>query len=212
MQVVIVLNGNNQFRKYQVKDCISFRKTSEQFGGLSNMAPNYTIEINNVRILTSEALYQACRFPDNIEIQKLIISQRSPMTAKDISKKYIELTRSDWDSERIKIMRWCLRAKLIFNWYTFGELLELTGEKIIVEDSGKDMFWGAKRNDGYFEGVNALGRLLMQLREQYIHLKDNEKIRLEPLDIPNFKFMGEPIKQITVNVKDQLIGINETLW
>lgn len=206
------LNGYNQFRRYEVTECIAFRKTSEAFGGLSNMAPGFTIMINNQQILTSEALYQACRFPNNPEIQKMIIQQRSPMIAKDISKKYIELTRSDWDNQRIKIMRWCLRAKLVFNWFSFGELLEATIGKNIVEDSGKDLFWGAKRNEGYFEGVNALGRLLMQLREQYIQLKGNEKIRLEPLDIPNFKFMGEPIKQITVNVSDQLIGTNETLW
>lgn len=206
------LSGNSQLRKYEVKDCISFRKTSERFGGLSNMAPGYIIEINNDRILTSEALYQACRFPNNPEIQKLIISQRSPMTAKDISKQYVELTRSDWDSERIKIMRWCLRAKLVYNWFTFGGLLESTDGKNIVEDSGKDLFWGAKRKDDIFEGVNALGRLLMQLREQYIKLKGNETILLAPLNIPDFKFMGDPINRIVVNVNEQLIGKNETLW
>lgn len=206
------LSGNSQLRKYEVKDCISFRKTSERFGGLSNMAPGYIIEINNDRILTSEALYQACRFPNNPEIQKLIISQRSPMTAKDISKQYVELTRSDWDSERIKIMRWCLRAKLVYNWFTFGGLLESTDGKNIVEDSGKDLFWGAKRKDDIFEGVNALGRLLMQLREQYIKLKGNETILLAPLNIPDFKFMGDPINRIVVNVNEQLIGKNEILW
>lgn len=206
------LNGYNQFRKYEVTECISFRKTSEAFGGLSNMAPGFTIKINNQQILTSEALYQACRFPNNPDIQKMIIEQRSPMIAKDISKKYNELTRSDWDNQRIKIMRWCLRAKLVYNWFTFGELLEATDGKNIVEDSGKDLFWGAKRKEDIFEGVNALGRLLMQLREQYIKLKDNETILLEPLNIPDFKFMGDPIKQIVVNVNEQLIGRNETLF
>ncbi len=39
-----------------------FRKTAERFGGLSNMAPGYPLLINGVRMLTSEALYQACRF------------------------------------------------------------------------------------------------------------------------------------------------------
>ena len=36
-------------------------KTKEVFGGLSNMASGYPLQINGVCILTTEALYQACR-------------------------------------------------------------------------------------------------------------------------------------------------------
>jgi len=67
---------------YQRDECAIFLKTAERFGGLSNMAGGYALSINGIRIPTSEALYQACRFPDKPELQKIIIGQKSPMTAK----------------------------------------------------------------------------------------------------------------------------------
>ena len=88
--------STKEMRNYNAKDCITFRKTSEAFGGLSNMAPGFPIIISNVKILTAEALYQACRFPRYPELQRNIIAQHSPMYAKDLSRKYNHLTRSDW--------------------------------------------------------------------------------------------------------------------
>jgi type I restriction enzyme S subunit len=46
------------------------------------MAPGFPLCVNGVRIRTSEALYQACRFPHLPDIQRQIIDERSPMTAK----------------------------------------------------------------------------------------------------------------------------------
>ena len=97
--------GNEEIRHYPVEECIAFRKTTEPYGGLSNMAPKYPITICGVKVLTSEALYQACRFPGMPEIQRIIIEQRSPMTAKDISRKYNQLTRPDWENRRVQIMQ-----------------------------------------------------------------------------------------------------------
>jgi predicted NAD-dependent protein-ADP-ribosyltransferase YbiA (DUF1768 family) len=49
----------------------------------------------------------------------------------------------------------------------FGKELAETGDKNIVENSAKDSFWGAIPNEAktQFIGINALGRLLMELRE-----------------------------------------------
>ena len=80
------MDSETNFRIYRRAECIVFRKTKEPFGGLSNMASGYPIKIGGFRILTSEALYQACRFPHMREVQRLIIGQRSPMTAKMKSK------------------------------------------------------------------------------------------------------------------------------
>ncbi|WP_312279479.1 NADAR family protein [Oscillibacter sp.] len=204
--------GNEQIRTYNISNCIAFRKTSEAFGGLSNMAPNYKIDIYDIHFLTAEALYQACRFPNHPEIQQQIIKQHSPMYAKDVSKKYANLTRSDWEQERVKIMRWAIRAKLLCNWHDFGELLKSTVGKTIVEDSSKDVFWGAKKEDDSFVGVNALGRLLMQLREQYLLLENKSLISLPPPEIENFIIMGRQIETIQVDVTKQLYGRNEKMW
>ena len=210
--VVIFLYGSEQSRTYDIDDCIAFRKTSEVYGGLSNMAPGYKIDIYGIQFLTSEALYQACRFPKHPEIQQQIIKQHSPMYAKFVSKKYASLTRKDWERERIKIMRWALRVKLVNNWYSFGELLKSTDGKVIVEDSSKDTFWGAKKTENKFIGVNVLGRLLMQLREQYLKIENQSLITLAPPTIDNFTLMGKQVGIINIDVSKQLYGRNETLW
>ena len=64
--------GNNiiTYYKHQV---ISFAKTTGKFGGLSNMAADYVLFVNEINIPNVEALYQACKFPLYPEIQRQII-------------------------------------------------------------------------------------------------------------------------------------------
>lgn len=200
--IMTSLHGSD-IRVYDKDYCISFRKTNELYGGLSNMAPGFPITINQHILLTSEALYQCCRFPNHPDIQAEIIKQRSPMTAKDISRKNIHFTRDHWNRDRVKIMRWCVYSKLIFNWYSFGELLDSTNNNNIVEDSYKDDFWGARLNGDQYIGVNALGRLLMQARETYRRIKGKTIIVLPPPNIPNFCLLGKKIDHITVDVTNQ---------
>ena len=186
--------NEKQMRSYNAENCIAFRKTNEMFGGLSNMAPGFPIEISGTKILTAEALYQACRFPGYPALQHDIIAQHSPMYAKDLSRRYQRLTRPDWEDVRVKVMRWSLRAKLLCNWDKFGELLKSTGTKIIVEDSSRDIFWGAEKKGSTYIGVNALGRLLMELREQYLRLEKKTPICLAPLNIPEFLILGQTVE------------------
>ena len=186
--------NEKQMRSYNAENCIAFRKTNEMFGGLSNMAPGFPIEISGTKILTAEALYQACRFPGYPALQHDIIAQRSPMCAKDLSRRYQRLTRPDWEDVRVKVMRWSLRAKLLCNWDKFGELLKGTGTKNIVEDSSRDIFWGAEKKGPTYIGVNALGRLLMELREQYLRLEKKPFIYLAPLNIPEFFILGQTVE------------------
>lgn len=191
--------GDVETRTYDRQQCVAFRKTDGRFGGLSNMAPGFPLRVNGVVIRTSEALYQACRFPHLPDIQRLIIDESSPMTAKMKSKPYRTQSRPDWDSVRVRIMRWCLRVKLSQNWNKFSALLLATGVRPIVEDSRKDDFWGAKPiDDEELVGRNVLGRLLMELREQ---LRDPAGLMLkgvEPAAIPGFLLYGKPIEPIDV--------------
>ncbi len=186
-----------QERTYSASDITFFKKTKEAFGGLSNMAAGFPLCINNVPILTSEALYQACRFPHMPDVQEMIISEKSPMTAKMVGKPYRNQSREDFEYVKVEIMRWCLRVKLAQNFVEFGKLLLSTNNKSIVEDSHKDKFWGAvrdKKDDSTLIGVNALGRLLMELRQQYIENPYSWKlVYVEPLKIPNFKLFSELI-------------------
>ncbi len=156
----------SESRTYARDSSVVFRKTAEEWGGLSNMAAGFPLKVNDLDIRTAEALYQACRFPKRPDLQLKIIDQASPMAAKMVAKPYRGLTRPDWDSVRVAVMRWCLRVKLAQNWFRFSELLLRTGDRPIVEESRRDAYWGAKPQNGTLVGVNALGRLLMELREE----------------------------------------------
>ncbi|AEE48318.1 NADAR family protein [Haliscomenobacter hydrossis] len=190
-------NLKDKERIYNASEIAFFKKTKEAFGGLSNMAGGFPLKINGVSILTSEALYQACRFPHLPDVQQLIIKEKSPMTAKMVGKPYKNQSREDFEDVKINIMRWCLRVKLAQNFVDFSKLLISTQNKPIVEDSHKDTFWGAvreKKDENMLRGVNALGRLLMELRQQFIENPFSMKlVYVEPLKIPNFKLFGEYI-------------------
>jgi ribA/ribD-fused uncharacterized protein len=168
-------------RSYNKNDVIFFRKTNEYWGGLSNMASGYPIFINNICFRNSETLYQVLRFPEYPLIQERILKETSPMTVKMKSRKHISLSRYDWVKIRVSVMRWVLRAKLACNFENFSKLLLNTGDKPIVEYSSKDNFWGAYFKDDVFVGQNALGRLLMELRE------DVKKVSSYMLEKPKFE-------------------------
>lgn len=185
-------------RTYRRAGSVVVYKTKEGFGGLSNMASGYPLQVNGVRILTAEALYQACRFPLMPEVQREIISQHSPMTAKMKSKPHRKHTRRDWDDVRFKIMRWCLRVKLAQNYSEFGRLLLATQDRPIVEQSRKDDYWGAKvaEDDETLTGQNVLGRLLMELRERLRQDSSGQLLTVEPLNIPDFFLLDRPIETV----------------
>lgn len=154
------------------------------------MASGYPITIRDVIVPSSEALYQALRFPHMPELQERIIRQNSGMSAKMVVKPFRTQSRADWEQVKVGLMRWCLRAKLLHNWDAFGQLLLSTDNQDIVEDSRKDSYWGAiAQEDSTLMGYNVLGRLLMELREQLVERPDG-LIELQPPDVSNCLFLG----------------------
>lgn len=176
-------------RQYQKKECITFKSTKGEFGGLSNMAPNYPVFINDVQIKNVESLYQSLRFPDFPEIQQNILNHKSPISAKEYARQFIDKTRGDWDGSRFKIMKFCLQVKYFYNKQEFGELLLKTKNRQIVEFTYEDKVWGATDEGEYYEGTNALGRLLMELREDI----KNHTYQLEVPKIENLRLLGKEI-------------------
>lgn len=178
---------------YRRDDCVVFRKTREQFGGLSNMASGYPLVVNGITIRTSEALYQACRYPDHPDVQRAIIDERSPMAAKMRGRKSLRDARPDWQTINIEIMDWCQRVKLAQHIDTFGALLLSTNGHPIVEESSRDDFWGAKPvGTETLVGRNVLGRLLIEVRDAYCR-NSNAFSRVEPPPIDRFLLYGEPV-------------------
>jgi type I restriction enzyme, S subunit len=190
---------------YQRSECAAFRKTSDRWGGLSNMAAGFPITVNGVAIRTSEALYQACRFPHRPAVQREIIAQASPIAAKMKSRAYQKDSRLDWDVLRVPMMWWSLRVKLACNLAAFGSLLRATNGLPIVEHSPKDHFWGAvpdtpaapdTAEDEILVGRNVLGRLLHLLRDVLDRLGVDAAQAVPPLPITDFLLHGEPIRTV----------------
>jgi ribA/ribD-fused uncharacterized protein len=182
-------------REYKKGECIVFKSTKAHFGALSNMAPNFPITINGHRLRNVELLYQALRFPDYPEIQKRLISFASPISAKRYGRRNITKTRLDWNKQRFKIMKMCLEIKLAQNFDTFSTILLATKNLPIVEYTDKDKVWGATLEGEYYVGTNALGRLLMELREK---VKTNN-FHISIPEIDNLKFLDHRIKIQYVN-------------
>jgi ribA/ribD-fused uncharacterized protein len=191
-----------EIMEYNLNDVVSFQKTDEIFGGLSNMKGKvFPLHVNGKLFHSSEALYQACRFPEYPEIQKEIMHYPSPMTAKMKSKKYRNThTRIDFEEVKVDIMYWCLRVKLAHYPLELGHLLQKSGDLPIVEISHKDRFWGAVRtnsNSDIVRGENVLGNLLMKLRDFYNENRGSSKLlRVDALEIPNFKLLGRDIEGV----------------
>jgi ribA/ribD-fused uncharacterized protein len=187
--------------RFNRNESVVFRATKDRWGGLSNMAAGFPLLVNGHLFRTSEALYQALRYADDVSedgvlIQELIRQEKSPMAAKMVSKKYNGLTRNDWDFTRVKVMDWCLRAKLHAHWDKFGELLLATGSLPIVEESHKDRFWGAvplKGNNDVLEGENTLGHLLTRLRS---HVAEGRRPNIEELPTSGMTLLGLPPRSV----------------
>lgn len=185
---------------YDIEQCSVFCKVKQEFGGFSNMSHDFQVNINGVLMKNTEALYQACRYPDLIAVQQAIITQHSGMGSKMKSKRYAAQTRADWLDVRVAVMEWCIRIKLAQNFERFGALLESAGDKPIVELSRRDSFWGAKlTSTGTLVGQNVLGKLLSAIRDEYVSAtpEAREAMRyVEPPKIDNFLLLGQPIDAI----------------
>ena len=183
------------------KNCAVFFRVKEEFGELSNMASGFPLFVNGNKVYSSEALYQACRFPHEPLWQEEIIAQKNPMAAKMISKKdgrRSNYSRPDWNEICIEIMDWVLRVKLAQNFERFSKVLKSTGERNIVEKSRRDSFWGAVENENcVLTGRNVLGNLLTDLRELVKIMAKEDLLKVVPLNIENFTLLGESIKMVT---------------
>jgi ribA/ribD-fused uncharacterized protein len=120
------------------------------------------------RFDTSEAVYHWEKFNGNVptamqrEIQAAIRLAPSAHEAFKIAERNRQYRRPLWDFEKVGVMLRILRAKAEQHEYVRRKLLE-TGERLLVEDSWRDDFWGWGPNK---DGQNQLGKLWMKVREE----------------------------------------------
>lgn len=182
----------DKLRTYLSNDARVFFFTSSEYGEFSNMAEGFPLTIDGYVWPSAESLYQACRFPDDPELQGKIIIQSSARLAKKISRENTEKTRDDWFLIRTKVMRWVLHIKAMQYKKDFLFSLSQTGDSSLVEESRKDAYWGAVRIDEYLVGMNVLGRLLMELRRDAVS-GELDLMKVHPPAVRNFKLLEKVV-------------------
>ncbi|KAF5175084.1 Riboflavin biosynthesis protein ribd [Thalictrum thalictroides] len=152
---------------------VSFEQTWDPYGAFSNFSP-HPLRISDengdyVTWPTVEHYYQAHKFIGvNDLLAKDCVEQikcaKSPEEAARVGRKmqwqHPHLVRSDWETVKIDVMYRALKCKFSIYPHLNSMLLSTAGA-ILVEASPHDLFWGGGREG---EGLNYLGRLLMQLR------------------------------------------------
>jgi ribA/ribD-fused uncharacterized protein len=177
-------------KTWRLGECNWFWKTGERNGFLSNMCAGYPLTFalanggGKVTFATSEALYQAARFPERPFVQEQIAQEKNPMKGKMIARQYDSLTRPDWFDVRVRVMKWVVYQKW-FQHQSFRDQLAALDGRPIVEYSTKDDFWGAKPTAGTNEtaqGSNVLGQIL-QFRKDFVF--GNRDPLFSPMQIPD---------------------------
>ncbi|OMO77970.1 CMP/dCMP deaminase, zinc-binding protein [Corchorus capsularis] len=156
---------------------IFFYKTWDPYGAFSNFSPHpiqMPDEDGNYATWSSiEHYYQASKFigvgdpiaQDCIEKIKLAKSpEEAARMGRLTQRQHPNLVRSDWESVKIDVMYRALKCKFSIYPHLNSMLLSTAGS-VLVEASPHDLFWGGGREG---EGLNYLGRLLMQLRSEFL--------------------------------------------
>ena len=148
----------NDFNK-ETDDAIYFY--TPVFYALDNFSA-HIVEIWGKKFQTSEHAYQWKKFIDlNPEIAERVFAATSPNEVKKIADTHSGEISPKFHNSKVEIMEEVLRAKAAQH-EKVRKILKESGNKVIVENSPIDNFWGAGP-DG--NGENALGKLWMKIRD-----------------------------------------------
>ena len=151
---------------------IEFTKVDLPYGWLGNMFPA-PIKYDGKVWKTSEALFQALRY-DDPEIKEIIRNEKSPLVAKWKANSKVNTPKmvvermGEKDLENMKLV-----VRLKFDQNPVLKLkLKVTGDHILVENvlekkEARHLFWGMRKVNGEWVGNNMMGKILMELREEY---------------------------------------------
>ena len=142
---------------------IYFYKLNEPYGCFSNFSP-HGIHLADRDWQTVEHYYQSQKFVGTEEenIIPLIIRAKTPEEAAALGRDRTRKVRSDWDTKKRIIMREAVLIKFLTHLDIQKTLLS-TGDRLIVEDSPTDYYWGCGSDK---TGENHLGKILISVREE----------------------------------------------
>lgn len=165
-------------RTYRTDEACGFRFTRGEWAELSNFYPlPAPIPAGPWLFNSSEALYQAAKFPAAPDVQAHIAAAPSAREAAAIGRDRTLPVDPAWSEHRVNAMRWVLRRKIETLPELIGPVLDRTGDRAIVEISTRDPYWGAAPTTlpegAVWHGGNVLGRLWMELRQ---HRRDDDPL------------------------------------
>ena len=140
----------------------------QDFYVLSNFSA-FSLRWKGRRFPTSEHTYQWEKFIQGQKAGKVfcrdkILEAVSAHEAFKLAELWKPLRRPDWDDVKVGIMRRILRAKVDQHEYVRRKLLA-TGDRMLIENSWRDDFWGWGPNR---DGKNMLGWLWIEIRAELI--------------------------------------------
>ena len=141
-----------------------------EFYVLSNFA-SFKLYWRGLSFYTSEVAYHWEKFPHDTLVQDSLLSARSSHDAFKIAERHKGVVRSDWKDVRVGIMRDILTAKANQHEYVRRKLLE-TGNRLLIENSWRDDFWGVGPNGN---GQNQMGKLWMEVRASIARVKGTKE-------------------------------------
>lgn len=139
---------------------IRFYSVNDHYGEFSNFAL-FPIKLKGKIWKTTEHYFQAQKF-DNKAHQEQIRKASTPMKAAQLGRSRKVSILKNWDNRKDNVMYEALKAKFTQHSELKKLLLE-TEEKILIEHTENDNYWG---DGGDGKGKNKLGKLLMRLREE----------------------------------------------
>ncbi|MGB3265146.1 MAG: NADAR family protein [Microcoleus sp.] len=142
---------------------IYFYKLEDPYGCFSNFSP-HEIFLCGEHWLTVEHYYQAQKFVGSVdrELVAAIRGVATPQEAAQLGRDPNHRVRDDWEAVKIPIMREAILTKFLAH-PDIQAILLGTGDRVIVEDSPTDYYWGCGC-DG--TGQNHLGKILMSVRSE----------------------------------------------
>lgn len=142
---------------------IYFYKVQNPYGCFSNFS-RHGIHLHGEDWLTVEHYYQAQKFVNtvNAELVTVVKLVPTPTEAAQLGRDPRYQVRSDWEVVKLEIMREAVLTKFLSH-LEIQKILLSTGERVIVEDSPTDYFWGCGIDR---TGENHLGKILMSVRQQ----------------------------------------------
>lgn len=136
------------------------------FAPLDNFSA-HKINIWGREFATVEHAYQWKKFVDvSKNVADKIFDAKSPEEAKNIADKNKTKVAGDWYDKRVVIMREILLEKFRQH-KDVKEILKKTKNRLIIENSPVDDFWGISKNG---RGQNMIGKIWMEIRDSRLKM------------------------------------------